>query len=604
MFRYGRVLLLVLTSACVDLTPPVPRDNTDGPGQGGRDAGAGGAAGKDGRDGRLDPDGEAGPLPGDGSILEREVGEADATADAPLSAVGARCSEPGQCQSGFCADGHCCATACEGTCQACDLPGSEGTCGPVPAGQDLRDQCQQEPAASCGLNGSCDGQGACAHHAANTECAPGRCTAATEYAASTCDGAGMCRPGSSRSCAPGVCTGSSCATSCAGQPDCQTGFFCDAGKCVIRRAQGASCTMALQCGSGQCVDGFCCDTACIQSCYACNVSGKAGTCTPVPDGLDPQGECTAEAPATCGRAGGCSGKGSCRLHAAGVACQAAACSGFVAVSARSCNGLGVCQAGASTDCSPYLCGGAACATNCTSTSQCRPGSYCSGSACVPFGAPPVLHWKFDEAGGTTALDASGRGNHGSYFGQAAAPTSSPAVPPGSFSNPASRAFVASDRQAVRLAPAPAIIKPTTNLSVSLWFRTTKLDLGHNPPAASEALTLNDNYFIRVRAADIAFTRRGADLYLSCFAPVTTHLDGGWHHVVGVLSPAGMKVYVDGVERCSNTRGEPLQYDKGPDLFVGRHASSPDWDFDGNLDDVRIYDRALPPGEVAALAAGF
>ena len=47
------------------------------------------------------------------------------------------------------------------------------------------------------------------------------------------------------------------------------------------------------------------------------------------------------------------------------------------------------------------------------------------------------------------------------------------------------------------------------------------------------------------------------------------------------------------------------YDQGPDLYVGRHGTDdPDWDFGGNIDDVRIYTRALPPAEVAALAGGF
>ena len=67
----------------------------------------------------------------------------------------------------------------------------------------------------------------------------------------------------------------------------------------------------------------------------------------------------------------------------------------------------------------------------------------------------------------------------------------------------------------------------------------------------------------------------------------------------------MKVYFDGVERCTNTRGDDMLYTRATDLYVGRHGNGrPDWDFDGNLDDVRIYNRALPPAEVAAIAGGF
>jgi hypothetical protein len=618
MVRCGRSLLLIMSllSACVDLTRPRSLDDVTNPdggggkgGQGGKGGGTGGTAGDGGAGGQTDGGDLDSDAPIGGAAPDADPPEAGPPIDVPLLEVGMRCSEAGQCGSGFCADGFCCALACTGVCQTCALPGSEGTCSAAPEGQDPREECAQEPMAGCGLNGACDGKNACARYAAGTECAPGRCTAAIEYAASLCDGNGACVAGSSRSCSPGMCTGSSCASKCVAQTDCQNGFFCDVGKCVVRRNNGAACTLAVQCASNQCVDGFCCNTTCTQTCSACNVSGKAGTCSPIPSGQDPQTECPVEAPTTCGRAGGCNGAGACRLHAAGVSCQAQSCSGSTLTGARSCNGLGVCQSTVISSCAPYMCSGAACATTCTNSGQCQPGNYCSSGACVAFGPAPVFHWKFDEAGGTTALDASGNGNVGTYFGSSGTPTASANLAPLKGANAFSRAFVASNRQAVRLVPAPAILQPLNNYTISVWFRTTALDLGHttgSPPGpnASDLVTQNDNWFIRVRSSDVAFTRRASGTYFSCFATGISHLDGAWHHVAGVLSPAGMKIYFDGIERCTNTHGESNLYDRGPDFFVGRHPTSPDWDFDGNVDDVRFYNRPLPPDEIAAIAAGF
>ena len=37
-----------------------------------------------------------------------------------------------ECASGFCAQGACCATKCDGPCSSCALPGTIGTCMPVP----------------------------------------------------------------------------------------------------------------------------------------------------------------------------------------------------------------------------------------------------------------------------------------------------------------------------------------------------------------------------------------------------------------------------------------------------------------------------------------
>jgi hypothetical protein len=47
-------------------------------------------------------------------------------------ATGVGCTRNTECVSGFCADGHCCNTACNGDCQSCDVGGHEGTCWPRP----------------------------------------------------------------------------------------------------------------------------------------------------------------------------------------------------------------------------------------------------------------------------------------------------------------------------------------------------------------------------------------------------------------------------------------------------------------------------------------
>jgi hypothetical protein len=49
----------------------------------------------------------------------------------------------------------------------------------------------------------------------------------------------------------------------------------------IGTATGDSCTTGSECGSGFCVDGYCCNSACSSTCYACNLAGHIGTCTAV-----------------------------------------------------------------------------------------------------------------------------------------------------------------------------------------------------------------------------------------------------------------------------------------------------------------------------------
>jgi hypothetical protein len=297
------------------------------------------------------------------------------------AANGVPCAANKECRSGACIDGVCCQSACTGACLACDVRGGEGRCLPVGDGQDPDGDCDEDPVGTCGHDGVCDGRGACRRYAAGTQCAPGGCRDATERAASSCDGLGKCQPGTSRSCAPALCVGDSCGTPCALHSDCQTGFYCDGGTCRTKRDQAASCTMNEQCGSGHCTEGVCCTTACTEKCYTCKGSGTVGTCTPVRDSLDPKHECIVQDQYTCGNAGGCNGRGACRLHVAGTPCGPGTCNNFTLVGPSSCDGMGACKPGPSKDCAPYVCNGPVCWTACATNDQCRAGRTCRVNTC-------------------------------------------------------------------------------------------------------------------------------------------------------------------------------------------------------------------------------
>ncbi|MCR9159155.1 MAG: putative metal-binding motif-containing protein [Nannocystaceae bacterium] len=60
----------------------------------------------------------------------------------PDEGPGGSCTSTAQCQGGLsCVDGVCCTSSCVGTCEACDVPGSEGTCTDIPNGDDLDNEC-------------------------------------------------------------------------------------------------------------------------------------------------------------------------------------------------------------------------------------------------------------------------------------------------------------------------------------------------------------------------------------------------------------------------------------------------------------------------------
>ena len=270
---------------------------------------------------------------------------------------GSPCTLGLACASGHCVEGLCCNTACDGACDRCDLPGSQGTCTPAPLG-------------SAGVP----------------------------------------------ACVPYVCTGGAvCATSCASAMDCVTGLACVGGQCIVPRVNGEGCAVAAECGSGQCVDGVCCGTPCDGACVACNLAGSLGTCAPHAAGEDPEGECGggwcgggAACSADCSAAGckpglACLGgtcvgtQGGGAPCSSGAQCQSGSCADGVCCDAA-CTGAcqqcnvqgkeGTCTpAAAGTDpdgdCGGLWCGGAAaCLAQCSGDPDCKAGLSCVQGKCL------------------------------------------------------------------------------------------------------------------------------------------------------------------------------------------------------------------------------
>jgi MYXO-CTERM domain-containing protein len=191
-----------------------------------------------------------------------------------------------------CVEGVCCDSPCDGECEACveRLTGTaDGSCAPVPADQDPEDECPMDPGfpTSCGPDGSCDGARACRAAArAGTPCGATMCVGSTT-SGSSCNGSGQCTM-SPQSCAPYLCVGSACGTSCTSDSNCTSDGYCiQGGTCALKKGHGEACGAARECTSGFCADGRCCATPCDEECDTCSAANGAtadGTCTPLPVG--------------------------------------------------------------------------------------------------------------------------------------------------------------------------------------------------------------------------------------------------------------------------------------------------------------------------------
>ncbi len=263
----------------------------------------------------------------DGRLLvtggEGSSGQLDTAELLSLDAVGKPCATGVTCTSGFCADGVCCASACGAPCYACTGASTgepDGTCAPVLAAKDPRNDCTDDGATVCGNDGLCDGAGACQKYAKNP-CAP---------------------------------------EPCAANSDCTSGA----------------------CADGICCDGACTGTC--EACTAAKKgAGADGTCGPVAAGTDPDTECSTMGDGVCRALGTCDGSGSCGVPTAGTSCATAACSDRQTLAAAAvCGNLGDCTP-SKTDCSPFACDAVAlkCKVACTTDTDCAAAAHCTAGLC-------------------------------------------------------------------------------------------------------------------------------------------------------------------------------------------------------------------------------
>jgi hypothetical protein len=182
----------------------------------------------------------------------RCAGTCDATG-ACKSKKGQTCQASTDCAGGIpCADGYCCDKACTGSCEACNLAASVGTCTTLAANavpHASHTACASTDATCAGY---CNGSSAACFYPSSA-CGTPSCTGNTAQAAGTCSN-GACAKPAAQTCTNGntcqastgtcSCSNTTCGTSCvnlATDPkNCGTcGHDCLGGACITGHCQPA-----------------------------------------------------------------------------------------------------------------------------------------------------------------------------------------------------------------------------------------------------------------------------------------------------------------------------------------------------------------------------
>lgn len=199
----------------------------------------------------------------------------------------------------------------------------------------------------------------------------------------------------------------------------------------------------------------------------------------------------------------------------------------------------------------------------------------------------IAHWKMDEGSGNIASDSIGDAD--AVFQNSPEWTNGPHGTSGlSFTSANSDALII-----------PSLFNSATKGTVSVMVN---VEIPESSSASYQIFGLGPNFnlFVGKDKVRVSYSTGGGSYYDVINADYAL---SGWHHIVYTFDTTTEHViYVDGKKVASNLSSYQA-YSKASSLiesYIGKKSDSTNY-FNGSLDDVRLYDRVLSPGEIASLS---
>ncbi len=211
---------------------------------------------------------------------------------------------------------------------------------------------------------------------------------------------------------------------------------------------------------------------------------------------------------------------------------------------------------------------------------------------APCGSDPALVgcWLMEEGSGSTLIDSSGSGNDGALSGNPAWTTGV---------NGQALALDGSGDYA--LVPDDASLDIANQLTLAAWIQPANSGTQYVVKKATQGGV--DGYELSLASSGKIFTRlnqstSGNGIRIDSTSDYPT--DGStWMHVAATYDGATLRLYVNGVEESSLSTSIPIATNTLP-LGIGAQSDG-DSSLEGNLDEVRVYNRALSVTEIQVLA---
>jgi hypothetical protein len=208
---------------------------------------------------------------------------------------------------------------------------------------------------------------------------------------------------------------------------------------------------------------------------------------------------------------------------------------------------------------------------------------------------PTSYWALNEASGGTGYDWAGQNGLSGV----------PSYVPGIASDGGTAATFNGTSQ---FSVSQQTVVPPTTFSQELWFKTSAkhggvmMGMGTSRGFGDDSM---DRQLYMADSGTVYFASITNDQVMAVKSQKALN-DGAWHHVVATVGPSGAALYVDGVlnsSRADQTAGHSLfgtaYWNIGGHGIGGRPENPSTGYFEGAIDNVAVYDKAVSASVVAA-----
>jgi len=207
----------------------------------------------------------------------------------------------------------------------------------------------------------------------------------------------------------------------------------------------------------------------------------------------------------------------------------------------------------------------------------------------------VGYWKFDEGSGSSAYDASGKGNTGTLYDNPTWQSES------SCKIGKCLRFIDSNNR-VGVSHSDSLHITGKSITVSLWVYMNSYLASSTAPTLLIKETNNPpwgGYMIRFSGQRPQFAIwAGSDGNKGATA-ISGLSTSRWAFIAGTFDGSAIKTYVDGDLAAQQSFSGSIYIHPGSTLFIPQNSYIPGR-IDGSIDDVRIYNRALSAAEIQAI----